>query len=327
MFLSSRSSTWKLFNIATLIALTLVFLFDLFSEPVTDGTTTSVPVQQPQTATAASQTAHLETGIPEKIWYKLGPRGVTPEAREWIDSCLDKNPTYSVEYMTDDSAETYVKEKFGHRPDIIEVFLALPLPILKADLLRYLLLLNEGGIYNDLDVSCEDTPIRDWIPSRYRHNTSVVVGWEFDVGWFDGFVRQLETWTIMARPGSPHMAMVVDDILEDLHAKTREHNVAIAGLTWAMLGDVVDVTGPRRMTRSIMKSLKSTLGDEFDEGSLVALPEPKLVSDVLFMPGYSFALSSNHYKPEDTQGPTLVTHHFKGSWKNAQGGELASRDP
>ncbi|KAL9616962.1 MAG: hypothetical protein Q9160_008232 [Pyrenula sp. 1 TL-2023] len=321
MFLSSRRSRWKSFNIVTLIALVLILIFKSIDEPATQVKSTLNSAQHLQATTTPKQNHPLATAIPEKIWYKLGPRGITPEAREWINSCLNKNPTYSVEYMSDAAADIYVKEKFAHRPDIVEAFLALPLPILKADLFRYLLLLNEGGIYNDLDVSCEDTPIRDWIPARYKHETSLVVGWEFDVGWFDGFVRQLATWTIMARPKSPHIAMMVDDILESLQAKTREHNVAISGLTWAMLGDVVDVTGPRRMTRSIMKSLKATLGDSFDEGSLVGLSEPKLVGDVLFMPGYSFALSSNHYKAEDTQGPTLVTHHFKGSWKNEQGGE------
>jgi mannosyltransferase OCH1-like enzyme len=233
--------------------------------------------------------------IPEKIWYKLGPRGVTQQAREWIDSCLDKNPTYKSEFMTDLKGDAYVKEKFAHRPDIVEAFLALPFPILKADFLRYLILFNEGGIYSDLDVSCEDTPIRDWIPAQYKKDASVIVGWEFDVGWGDSFVRQFATWTIMARPGSPHILMVLDDILEGLREKTREHNVTIADITWVMVGDVVDLTGPRRMTRSILKSLKTTLGDRFDEGSIAALSESKLVGDVLILPGYSFALSSNHY--------------------------------
>lgn len=229
--------------------------------------------------------------------------------------------------MTDASAETHVKEKFAHRPDIVEVFLGLPFPILKADLLRYLLLFNECGIYFDLDVSCEDTVISDWIPAQYKRDASLVVGWEFDVGWFEGFVRQLGTWTIMARPGPPHMSMVMNDILESVYAKTSEYSITIAELTWAMLGDVVDLTGPRRMTRSIMKSLKATLGGVFEEGSIMALSEPKLVADVLILPGYSFALSSNHCKPEDTQAPALVTHHYTGSWKNENGGEPADPIP
>jgi alpha 1,6-mannosyltransferase len=117
------------------------------------------------------------------------------------------------------------------------------------------------------------------------------VGWEFDVGWGDGFMRQFATWTIMARPGSPHLSMVLDDIMEGLREKTEEYNVTIADMTWTMVGDVVDLTGPRRMRRSILKSLKATLRDEFDERSIAAISEPKLVGDVLILPVYSFALS------------------------------------
>lgn len=96
--------------------------------------------------------------------------------------------------------------------------------------------------------------------------------------------------------------MALDDILESIRKKTKEHNVTIADMTRTMVGDVVDLTGPRRMTQSILKSLKATLGGKFDEGSIAALSEPKLVGNVLVLPGYSFALLSNRYKPEDTPG-------------------------
>ncbi|KAH8589030.1 hypothetical protein B0O99DRAFT_637904 [Bisporella sp. PMI_857] len=327
MFLSKRHSALKLSSAATVIALVLIFFFPLYIWPVIDEKTIPTPVLPSRTTTSALKTIPLVTAIPERIWYKLGPRGVTKKAQEWIDSCLHKNPTYKSEFMTDLSGDAYVKEKFSHRPDIVEAFLALPFPILKADFLRYLLLFNEGGIYSDLDVSCEDTPIRDWIPAQYKKDASIVVGWEFDVGWKGPFVRQFATWTIMARPGSPHMSMVLDDILEALREKTKEHNTTIADMTWSMVGDVVDLTGPRRMTRGILKSLKATLGDKFNEEDIAGLSEPKLVGDVLILPGYSFALSSNHYKPEDTQGPALVTHHYDGSWKNDHGGETADLVP
>jgi alpha 1,6-mannosyltransferase len=331
MFLSNRYSALKLSSTLTLIALLLIFFFPSYIWPVHSEKTIPIPVPPSRTTTSAPETTPTPTpsptGIPEKIWYKLGPRGLTQQTREWIDTCLNKNPTYKSEFMTDALGDTYVKEKFAHRPDIVDAFLALPFPILKADFLRYLLLFNEGGIYSDLDVSCEDTPIRDWIPEQYKKDANVVVGWEFDVGWGDHFTREFATWTIMARPGSPHIAMVLDDILEGLREKTIEHNVTIADMTWTMIGDVVDLTGPRRMTRGILKSLKATLGDKFDEGSIAALYEPKLVGDVLILPGYSFALSSNHYKPEDTLGPALVTHHFEGSWKNEHGGEMVDPVP
>lgn len=236
-----------------------------------------------------------------------------------MDACLSKNPTFKAELLTDDSGDLYVKEHFAHRPDIVETYLALPIPILKADILRYLILLAEGGIWNDLDVSCEGVPIRDWVPEQYKKDAALVVGLEFDVGWGNNFQRQFATWTMMAKPGSPHLSVVIDDILEGLRLKTEEHNVTVGGLTKTMIGDVVDMTGPRRMTYSIIKSL----GIESMDRNISSLVEPKLIGDVLVLPGYSFALSANHYAADDIQGPALVTHHYAGSWKNEHGGELA----
>lgn len=57
--------------------------------------------------------------------------------------------------------------------------LSKPISILKADLLRYPLLFAKGGILSDLDVSCEDTPIQDWIPEKYKKNANLILGWEF----------------------------------------------------------------------------------------------------------------------------------------------------
>lgn len=92
--------------------------------------------------------------MPKKIWYKLGPKGLSDESRAWADDCLSKNSDYEVEILADESGDAYVKEHFATRPDIVETYLQLPIPILKADLIRYMLLFNEGGVWNDLDVSC-----------------------------------------------------------------------------------------------------------------------------------------------------------------------------
>lgn len=108
------------------------------------------------------------TLIPEKLWYKVGPRGINNETREWINTCLEQNPTFEHQIMTDSSGDAFVINKFGHRPDIVETYLALSVPIVKADLLRYLLLFSEGGIWSDLDVSCGQYVI------GYQKNTRIM---------------------------------------------------------------------------------------------------------------------------------------------------------
>jgi len=215
-----------------------------------------------------------------------------------------------------------VKGHFADRPDLVDTYLRLPIPILKADLLRYLILYTEGGIWSDLDVSCEDVAIQDWIPEQYRADAGLVVGLEFDWAWEDdNFLHsQFSSWTIMAKPGNPHMLMV-DDILEGMATKASDNNVPISGLTSEMVGEVVDATGPKRMTRSIVKSMELVLGDMVDDRNISGIKEPKLMGDVLILPGNAFAASQSGY-PHD-QGPMLVTHHYAGTWKNEHGGEMA----
>jgi mannosyltransferase OCH1-like enzyme len=146
---------------------------------------------------------------------------------------------------------------------------------------------------------------------------------EFDSQWEDDgqLHSQFASWTIMARPQSPHMWQVIEDIIADLQKMANENNVSISGITWDMIQEVVDLTGPKRMTWSIVKSLGNILGETIDDRNISQLHEPKLVGDVLIMPGNSFAASQSGY-PED-QGPQLVTHHYAGTWKNDHGGEMA----
>ncbi|KAG8156448.1 hypothetical protein KVR01_013682 [Diaporthe batatas] len=269
--------------------------------------------------------------IPKKIWYKLGARGLSADAVAWTGSCMRHNPAYAVEFMTDLSADAWVAKTFAHRPDLVEAFLALNVQIIKADWLRYLLLYAEGGMWSDLDVSC-NSPIESWIPPQYRENISMVVGWEFDTPW-EGIgeaKHELATWTVLAKPGSPHMLTAIDGLLKGVQGVARDNGVDIAGITATppMMGDIVTFCGPRRMTRSIFQSLRREMNmsdDDFravEEGSWFLL-EPKLVGDVLILPGYAFSRPMNFYDEAftDSLPPTLVDHHYAGTWKNEQGGE------
>jgi hypothetical protein len=64
-----------------------------------------------------------------------------------------------------------------------------------------------------------------------------------------------------------------------------------------------------------------TLDTTIDDRNISGLKVPKLIGDVLVMPGNAFAASQSGF-PED-QGPRLVTHHYAGTWKNDKGGEVA----
>lgn len=277
-----------------------------------------------QDAAAASS-----SGIPKKIWYKLGPKGKNDDIRAWTGTCIEQNPDYAHEFVDDAWADAWVERTFAaDRPDVVDVYLRLTVPILKADLLRYLLLWAEGGVWFDLDVSCEGIPIDAWVPDteELRANASIVVGWEFDYGWDESFFHEFASWTILSRPGVSHMLAVVDDIVAAVHEVAREKQVPIEGLTPPMVGDIVDFTGPRRLTRSILASVGRARGREVERKEVENIRQPVLVDNVLILPGQAFSDATNDFGSDGGRpGPVLVTHHYAGSWKNEHGGELARR--
>lgn len=333
MLVAFKTPSSKIFSAAALVGLSLFLsfnfgLFDLrptgcYLSSLQRTNTCKVKPAAVATPLSVASLASNPTGIPEKIWYKLGPKGLSKDAEGWIDSCLTINPTYRHEFLTDANGENYVREHFGHRSDIIDTYFALTIPILKADLLRYLILFAEGGIWSDLDISCDKRKtIHEWIPDQYKRQTNLVVGLEFDETWEDDGVlhSQFASWTIMSKPGSPHMLQVIDDIIVAIREKSEENDVSIEILTTKMVGDVIDLTGPKRMTWSIVASLEKMMQRTLDDRDISGLKEPKLLGDVLILPGNAFADNQNDY-PED-EGPVLVQHHYAGSWKNDHGGEM-----
>ncbi|KAF7909388.1 uncharacterized protein EAF01_003106 [Botrytis porri] len=259
-------------------------------------------------------------GFPRKLWYKVGPQGVSDEARRFRHHCLDINPGYKYEVLTDAFADEYVWKWFSHRPDILNTYFSLSIPILKADLLRYLILYAYGGVWFDLDVSCEDTPINDWVLEEHR-GANLVVGLEFDYDYQEdtAMYSQFASWTIMAKPKSPHLMQVINDILDELNEIARRNEVSIEGIELSMISDVVDITGPKRMTWGIIKSLKEILGRDLDDRDVGELRSARLIHDVLILPGNAFAGTQNGFKKE--KGKVFVNHHYAGTWKNKFGGE------
>lgn len=94
--------------------------------------------------------------FPRKIWQtsKNGPAGLDSEDKQPIQSWVKINQKHRYEILTAHTAESYVRDTFSHRQDIVEMFTDLQDPILRADLIRYLVLLGDGGVYSDIDVSC-----------------------------------------------------------------------------------------------------------------------------------------------------------------------------
>ena len=260
--------------------------------------------------------------FPKKIWYKLGPRGLSDDMRKWTKSCISQNPEFNVEFLDDEAADAFVNKRFADRPDLLEVYNALPVPILKVDLLRYLILYAEGGVWFDLDTSCEGIPIKNWIPAEFKQKANLVVGWEFDGGYNFETERQFQTWAIMARKGVSHLMAAANDVVDSIQEIAKAHNSTVSEISGDITLNVIDFTGPRRFHKSVVKNLQKTTDINWIE--YWELLEPKLAGDVLILPGYLTSQSRDDYKAEDQHKiqPPLVVHHFAASWRNPYGGEV-----
>lgn len=259
------------------------------------------------------------SNIPDKVWHSAKTDDISENQRKWVNSWSSTTPECRQELLTDRSGEAFVRAYYQEtRPDIVEVIETLSIPILRADLLRYLIVLAEGGYWSDLDVTLEK-PLSDWVPTEYKdQNIDMIVGLEFDFAYRGPeaeVASQFCNWVFAAQPSSRNLLVIVNAVINKLKEIAKTNNVSISGITLEMLKDVVNVTGPKIMTIAILQSLGQLLNRTVDDRDFSGIKHPKMVGDVLIMPGVSFAAAQNGF-PAD-QGDVLVTHHYEGSWKQA----------
>lgn len=191
-------------------------------------------------------------------------------------------------------------------------------PILRADFLRYLILLAEGGVYSDID-TWPIQSIERWIPPEYINLANVVLGIEADKGqgpiWRGSpWTVQISQFTVMSKPHHPLMRQVVEDIQEGIKLFSKQH-----GPDWTLshlsFDDVVSLTGPRAFTSAVYHYLADHVGYTGNGDVLSGLKEPVLLADVLILPINAFASGQKHSNSGTSEDKTaLVSHNWMSSW-------------
>ena len=229
-------------------------------------------------------TSDHSPSFPKKIWQtaKTGPARLDEDDRNSVRSWMMTNPQHRYEILTQYSGESYVKDRFPHRPDIQEIFVDLQDPILRADFIRYLVLLGDGGAYSDMD-TMSLRPIDDWIPSAHANKVNLVVGVEYDKldgpRWGDWPLDlQFCTWAILAKPGHRLMERTVDRVIGRLKALAREQKTTVSGIQ-ASYDDVLSTTGPSLFTEAVIEGLAESTGTDFIWKNITGMTEARLVDD------------------------------------------------
>ena len=269
-------------------------------------------------APAESQNDTPLEDFPKRMWTTgpLSPTRLKKGDAEHVRTWMDQNQDHRWELLTDGAAETYVKDSFATDDNISITYVALQDFIMRADLIRYLVLLKDGGVYNDVDVGCLK-PIELWIPQHLKDNTSVVLGVEVDneMGPNKSPIFELVNWTILARRNAPFMRFLVDRVIANLAQAAVNHNTTLHNLN-PKRQEVIDVTGPMALTQAAFAYLSEKTGTTVDMQNFTKMRRPKLVADILVMPINAFGAGHQvSWSGADEDGSALVHHYFAGSWK------------
>ena len=199
-----------------------------------------------------------------------------------MNSWVKINQKHRYEILTQYSAESYVKDRFSHRPDIQELFVDLQDPILRADFIRYLVLLGDGGLYSDID-TMSLIPIEDWVPLAYANKVNLVIGVEYDKldgGRWEDWPLDLQfcTWAILAKSGHSLIEKTVDQVITRLKALARKQETTISGIR-ASFNEVLNTTGPALFTEAVIEGLAQSTGTNFTWQNITGMTESRLIED------------------------------------------------
>jgi mannosyltransferase OCH1-like enzyme len=273
----------------------------------------------------SQKTFKASTDFPRKIWqtWKIDPLGFAERdllsARTWTQL----NPGHRYEVLTDNNDMYYVETHFGpdgiNRPDIVEMYRSLKVQIIKADLLRYLIMYVEGGVYTDIDVEGLK-PVDRWIPDRYdKAEVEMVISVEIDQPeWVDHPIlgKKSESfcqWTFMCKPRLPVMLTLVDNILAWLNDVAKKQKVPISEIKLDF-DEVLCGTGPSAFTGAIMEQMSKNVGHKVEWDTFHAMSESKLVGGFLVLTVEAFAAGQGHSDSgnHNARG-ALVKHHYHAS--------------
>lgn len=291
-----------------------------------------IPTPSPSSAAAAPTSGVAAGGIPPKIWQILLPKKIKkpedakiltdPKVLQDTPSWLVLNPDHKYTLMSAKGGEEFVYKHFSDQPKLLDTYNKLPNVGMKSDLLRYLILSVEGGVYTDTDTVCLK-PIDKWIaPGIEREKVKVIVGIEFDRrdggGWVDiSHWVQFCQWTIAAAPGHPLFMKMAERVMFSANLLAETHQVPLEKVAPTSF-EVMNSTGPAAWTDVVFEQLQLHNKSMTDTKDLSFMDGPKLYGDILVLPIDGFGMGQKHSKsthdgsiPEDA----YVKHLFRGSWR------------
>ena len=263
--------------------------------------------------------------IPPKIWQTFGGRFPLSKFTPLLGRWISENPDYAYTMVSDEGANTFAHKHYANRPEVLQTFLDLRVPVFRSDLFRYMILESEGGVYSDLDTDPRKS-IRDWLPAALKPHIHLIVGIEYDqledeAGFGVTDRIQFCQWTMAASRGHPLMKRIVSGAVDALHGLALRSNTTIAQLEPSD-DEVLSVTGPRIWTRAVLDTISLATGTNMTYQNVTGMTEARLFGDILILPINAFGAGQDHSNSnrDDTADDIYVRHMWQGSWRHGWNG-------
>jgi alpha 1,6-mannosyltransferase len=266
----------------------------------------------------------VETKFPAYIWqtWKYTPANGEFNFRDQEATWTEQHPGFIHEVITDQVAVNLLRLLYASVPEVLDAYESLPLPVLKADFFRYLILLARGGIYSDIDTYAIKSAT-EWIPDSVPHEAvGLVIGIEADPDrpdWKDWYSRRIQfcQWTIQSKPGHPILRQVVAHITDAVLERKRKGQ-----LRNVVDKDVIEFTGPAVWTDVIFEYFNddryfdmSHSAGLIDYKNFTGMDTPKRVGDVIVLPITSFSPGVQQMGAKEDDDPmAFVKHDFEGMY-------------
>ena len=214
--------------------------------------------------------------IPKLIHQTAKTSELPIDCRAYVAKLKTLHPDWKYQLWTDDDNLAFVKEEF---PDFLDTFQAYPRNIMRADVIRYLIMYRLGGFYLDTDYEmlkafdlCENEIVLCWEPNPQSPDKPL----------------KIANAIFASSPGHPFFGMLIDQLKRDA--------------TPSQTADVEMTTGPGFVTR--------VFGDAVQNRGLRLEP----TAPILFSP--ITPRNEREYQAIVQNGKSYGIHHCFGTWRS-----------
>jgi mannosyltransferase OCH1-like enzyme len=185
------------------------------------------------------------------------------------------HPDWTYKLWTDEDNLAFVTAEF---PDFLDIYVKLPSNIMRADVIRYLLLYRLGGVYMDLDY--------EMLKPFDLNEKGVVLPWESE-GEFGPGNDKICNAFLASEPGHPFFKLCIDDLKANPPLSTKHI-------------DPEATTGPLFVTRMYHQAVRMNIP--------VYAPRRELFMPAPFRTG-------RQQRSIRRKGVSYGIHHCDGSWR------------